>query len=230
MTSVQDHTPVVKELSDKGQQDPQPASQTVQPPAVPLKAKPRDSPESPRPPTATSETLREPSPPRFSQLLSILPGGSDSISSRRGASTATNPATLVNFPGTVTDPNTGSASNVTGGVQNAPAIQDRNQNHSISLAPDRRQSTLYDPIRGESGVQIYIPDESELDRRPSPRRVSVPRPRPIYNPTQDGNGNGNGSRALRTADSFSAPQEPEKPVRPVLAKKRGHVQDLTPVL
>ena len=91
MTSVQDHAPVVKEFSERHQQDPQP----------------------------TSETPRDPSPP---QLHDPQPDATESNPSRR-TTTATNPSTLVNQPGT-DGSNMGPASS-SGGAQNVSATQDR---------------------------------------------------------------------------------------------------------
>ena len=182
MASAQDHHgPVVKELSEK--RLPADPTQTGQ-----SQTRPRDAPDSPRPLTSTSETLREPTPP---QLPGTLPGTFEPHPLRR----ATNSATLVNHPGTISIPNTGAGP---GGAQNAPIIQDRNQ------------PALYDPIRGDNTTQLYLPDEGEPDRRSAPRRVSVPRPRPVFSPTQDGNGNGNGPRGVprgvSSTDSLSNPQ------------------------
>lgn len=204
MTSVQDHATVIKELSDKRQQDLQLTQTGLS------QTKPRDIPDSPRPLTSTSETLQESSPPRFSQLPGPPPGNFESSPSRRGPSTRTNSATLVSFPGT------GPASNVTvgpGSAQNAPMIQDRNQ------------PVLYDPIQGDSTVQVYLPDEAS-------RRVSVPRPRPVFIPTQDGNGTRGTPRGVSGADSFSDPHEPEQPaaVRQVLTENAVISEILMPVL
>lgn len=152
MASVQDHTPVVKELSERRQQDPQ----------------------------LISETPREPSP-RFSQLHDPLPEAADPHLFRRATSTTTNPSTLVNHPGT------GTGTATSGGAQNASVIQDLSY-HQSTLSPDRRPPALYDPTRGENTVHAQPSDDGEHDRR---RRMSVPRPLPIFSLPQDGDGNGN---------------------------------------
>lgn len=207
MASVQDHAPVVKELSERRQQDPQ-SSQTEQPRPTQTPPKAQDLSDPPRL-TVTSETQREPSPPRFSQLLEHLPEATRS-NSRRGPSTATTPATLVNHPGILSN---------SGGAQNISVIQDRNHAQSTSLAPDRRPPTLYDSIRGESAIQVQLSDDGEHDRRATTRRVSIPLPRPVFSPLQGGNGNGNGSRAaLRAVSSFD-PHEPQRPVSLASAEK-----------
>lgn len=187
MSSVQDHTPVVKELSERRPLDPHPSPseqlQTVQPPV---------------PRAITSEVPREPSPPRFSQLLDPLPEASDSHPPRRGISTGTNSVTLVNHPGTIGHLNSDA------GLQYPSVIQERSQNQSTPTS-DRRPPMMYDPIRGDPVVHTQLSDDSM-------RRVSVPRPRPVFTPglqDGDGNGGGNGSRvALRGVsggDSYSHP-------------------------
>ena len=176
MASVQDHAPLIRELSERRQQDPQPAQRQGFP-------KPREPSDSLRP--TISEPPRESSPPRFSQLHDPSPEATESNPSRRGTST-TNPSTLVNHPGTVSS-GSGPAT-VSGSVQNAPAIQDRNYHHS--LVPDRRPSTFYDPVRGEGAVQGQLSDDGDHDRSFPTRRVSIPRPLPIFG-SQDGNGNRN---------------------------------------
>jgi len=220
MASVQDHAPVIKELSERRQQDPQP-SQVEQPQPTQGPPKTRDLPDLPRPNTGGSDPLREPSPARFSQLLEPLPvTGTGSHRSRRDTSTTpTNPSTLVNHPGTVSG-GTGPAMNSTG-TQNAPVILDRYHHQSTSLAPDRRPPILYDPIRGGS-VQL---SEDGDDRRDTMRRVSIPRPRPIFNLLQDENshGRGNGSgvalRGVSGSDWIPDPHQPQHPVSPPMAGK-----------
>lgn len=224
MASVQDHSPVVKELSDRRPQDPQPTQSLQLQTTQQTPPKPREISDSPRPHTGTSETLQESSPPRFSLLSNTQPGNSESGPPKRVPPTTANPPAFVNFPGTVSGPNnggTGPASNVTslGGAQNTPAVVDRNQAQP-TFVPDRRQSTLYyDPIHGESATHIYRSDDGEHDNRAPPRRTSVPRPRPVFNPVPDmtANGNGNGSRgpprAISGADSLPDPQDPAHQVR-----------------
>ena len=131
-------------------------------------------------------------------------------------------------------------SNVTvglSGVHYTPTIQDRNQNQITSAAPDRRHSTLYyDPIRGESATQIYASEDGEHDRRNHQRRVGVPRPRPTFNPAQDGtvSGNRRGSRGSpregSVPDLFPEPQEPHHPVSPALTANAISSKTLMPVL
>ena len=226
MSSVQDHSPVIKELVDKRQQDPQPAQTSQLQGTQQTPPKTRDISDSPRPLTGTSETLQESSPPRFSQLPGTLP---ESNPHRGRPSTATNPAALSNYPDTTSGPNngTGQISNVTAGLSgahHAPTVRDRNQNQFTSAVPDRRHSALYyDPIRGDSATQIYASDDGEHDRRNQQRRVGVPRPRPTFNPAQDGtvSGNRRGSRgSLREGsvpDLFPDPPEPHQPVSSALA-------------
>jgi hypothetical protein len=230
MASVQDHTPVVRELGDRRQPDPQPGQ-----PLPTQQAPPKT--DSPRP--LTSELVQESSPPRFSQVLDPLPGGSESNPRGRGPSTATDPATLVNHPGTVGNNGTGPVANLPfglGGEQNTSVIQDRSQVQSASLPPSRRQPTLsYDPIRGDTPVQVHVPDDEEPDRRHSTRWASLPRPRPIFSHGRDRSvsGNGNGSRGVPRGgsdpDLSSDPQEQE-PVRLALEWKAIAPRILTPVL
>ena len=203
MASVQDHTPLIKELFERRQQDPQP----TQPQGHP---KSRDTSDAPLP--IVSEPPRESSPPQFSQLHDPSPEATESNPSRRATSTATNPSTLVNHPGTV---NTGPATN-SGGVQSASVVQDRSY-HQSTLAPDRRPSVFYDPIRGEGVIQGHLSDDDDLDRRFPLRRVSVPRPLPIFSPSQDTNGNrdGSGSRGISGLDWNADNQQFHEPQRPV---------------
>lgn len=207
MASVQDHTPVVKELSERNQQDPQ-SSRAEKPLPTPQQgsSKARDPSDLPR---AITETPREHSPPRFSQLLDPLPEATKSTSPRRGLSTATDPTTLVNHPGTI--------GNSAGGAQIASVVQDRNHIPS-TLAPDRRLSIPYDPIRGDS-VPVQFSDDGEHDHRVSMRHVSLPRPRPIFSLLQDGNGGGSGggsrtafSRGVPGLDWNPEPHEPQQAV------------------
>jgi len=233
MASVQDHAPAVKELSERRQQDPQP-SQAEQPqstqPQVP--PKPRDLYDR----LTTSEALRESSPPRFSQLVDHPPATSEASPPRRGPSTGTNSATLVSRPDTASNPSSGPgpATNV-GGAQYPSVIQDRNQNwQSTSLAPDRRQSAYYDPIRGESAIQDQFSDDGEHDRRVPIGRVSIPRPRPVFGPLQDGNGSGNASRRGHREVSGTGwvpdPHEPRQPVCRALMEKSIVFKTLIPIL
>lgn len=188
MSSVQDHTPVIRELSD----------QTV-PPQSPV---PSDLPRA-----TASDAPREHSPPRFSQLLEPLPEGSDPHSPTRAVSTGTNSVTLVNQPGIISNPNNDL------GVQNPSVI--RSQNPSIP-ASDRRPPVMHDPIRGDPVVQTQLSDDSDHGRGSFFRRVSVPRPRPIFNPPNDGSGSGNGSRvALRAVSSGDLDSHPLGPQEPV---------------
>jgi len=230
MASVQDHTPVVKELSDRRQQDPQPIL-TSQLQTTPPKARDHTS-DSPRPLTGTSETLQESSPPRFSQLPPLPGTLPEPNPPRRRPSAATNSAALANHP----DNNgTSQISNVTAG-HNAPTIQDRNPNQF--LTPGRRHSTLYyDPIRGESATQVYRPDDGEPDRRiPAPRRASVPRPQPTFYPVQDETLGGSRRGSRGSPREGSAPDlppdhhEPDHPVRPALAANAVSYKVLTPAL
>ena len=207
MASVQDHTPLIKELFERRQQEHQPTQQQGVP-------KPQDPSDSSRP--IISEPPRESSPPRLSQLHDPSPEATESNPSRRATSTATDPSTLVNHPGS------------SSGVQNASVIQDRNYHQSISLVPDRRPSTFYDPVRGESAVQGQLSDDGDHDRRFPMRRVSVPRPLPVFGPSQDGNGNRNGSGSRVALRGVSGPDwnldhqgfiEPQQPVRLTIAEK-----------
>ena len=202
MASVQDQAPAIKELSDERQQDPKPSQTTQQP-----RPKSRDASDSSPPRTGTSETLQEPSPPRFSQFRGTLPGTSESNPPRRGPSTVS----LVNNRSPSNG--TGAAPRVTSGLGSAPPVQDRSLNRSTSLAPDRRNPTLYyDPIQGENPVQAYLPDNDEFDRGIPTRPGSFPRPMPIFSPTQDVNGGVNGSggseRGVSGSDWFLVPREP----------------------
>jgi len=223
MASVQDHAPVLKELSERRQQDPQP-SQTEQP--QPTQQQPPSKARDLYDRLATSEPLRESSPPRFSQLLDPPPPvATESSPPRRGPSTGTNSATLVSRPDTASNPSSGPgpATNV-GGAQYPSVIQDRNQNwQSTSLAHDRRPSAFYDPIRGETALQDQLFDDGEHDRRAPVGRVSLPRPRPIFSPPQDGNGSGNGSRrGLREVSGTGwdpDPHELQNPVRQAMTEK-----------
>lgn len=182
MDAFRDHAALVKELSERRQQDLPPIQQQAFP-------KSQDPSDSPRP--IISEPPRESSPPRFSQLHDPPP---EAPEPRRATSTATNPSTLVNPPSTVSNV-TGPATH-SGGVQSASAIQDRYY-HQSTLAPDRRPSTFYDPVRGEDAIQGHPSDDGDHDRRFPVRRVSVPRPLPVFTSSQDVNGNriGSGSRA-----------------------------------
>ena len=194
MASAQDHAPVIKELSERRQQDPQ----------------------------LTFETPRDPSPPRFSQLHDPQPDATESNPSRRATSTATNPSTLVNQPGAVGS-NIGPANS---GVQNASATQDRIHQPTTLAPTDRRAPTWFDHIRGENTGQSPLSDDGDHDRRFSTRRISIPRPLPVFNPVQDGNENRNGSasrvghRGISGPEWNSDPQEfhePQHPVRLILA-------------
>lgn len=174
-------------------------------------------------PQPTLETPRDPSPPRFSQLHDPQPDATESNPSRRATSTATNPSTLVNQPGAV-----GSSTGPTNsGVQNASATQDR-IHQPTSLPPDRRAPTWFDHIRGENTGQGSLPDDGEHDRRFSSRRISIPRPLPVFGPSQDPNENRNGSTSRVGLRGFSGPEwnldpqefrEPPQPVRLILANK-----------
>lgn len=218
MASAQDHVPVVKELSERLQQDPQP-SQAEQPkPTQQSPPKTQDLPDLPRPAIGGSELPREPSPPRFSQLLQAT----GSHPSRRDTSTsATDPSTLVNHPGTVSS-----------GAPNPPVIQDRSYHQSISSPPDRHPSVFYDPAQGGSRVHVQLSDDGEHDRRDAVRRVSVPRPRPVFSPLQDliGHGNGNGSRAIPGLDWIPNPHQPQHQVRLSPAGKLTALKILMTVL
>lgn len=189
MSSVQDHVPVVRELSERNQQDPQPAQpqqpqQTSQ--QVPPAARELDP---PRP--ISSDGPRDYSPPRHSQYLDPLPEGAEPNPPRRGISTGTNSVTLVNHPGTIGSPTSET------GTQNASVTQERSQYRPASLAPDRRQPLMYDPIRGDMNVQLS--DDGSHGRGTSIRRSNLPRPMPVFAPQQDGNGNG--SRPTSGGDS-----------------------------
>lgn len=112
-------------------------------------------------------------------------------------------------------------------MQNASAIQDRYY-HQSTLAPDRRPSTFYDPVRGEDAIQGHLSDDGDHDRRFPVRRVSVPRPLPVFTSSQDVNGNriGSGSRAaLRgisgpewNVDHQGFPEPQPSPVRLTVLK------------
>jgi len=125
MTTVQDHGPVIKELSDKRQQDPQPIlTSQLQTTSQQTPPRTRDISDAPRPHTGTSETLQEHSPPRSSQLPGTFP---EPNLPRRRPSTATNPSALGNHPDTTSGPNygTGQMSNVTPGLRgkhHAPTV------------------------------------------------------------------------------------------------------------
>ena len=194
MSSVQDHSTVIKDLSERQQQDPQP---TQSQPLPRVAADPSDPYREPTPEAPTH------SPPRFSQLLNPLPEGSEPSPPRRGLSAGTNSVTLVNHPGTIGGPVYDTTMQNTSTAPNQPAP-----------ASDRRSPV--DPIRGDIPVHAQTSDDGEHARGSSVRRVPVPRPRPIFNPAQDGtgNGNGNGSRVALRASSGTdlyAPQPPQQP-------------------
>ena len=238
MASVQDHAPVIDELSGKRQQDSQPVQTSQLQGTQQTPPKTRDIADSPRPLTGTSETLQESSPPRFSQLLGTHP---ESNPPRRHLPTATNPTALVNHPDATSGPHngTGQTANATVGFSGAhhpPTIQDRSQNQ-FTAVPDRRHSTLYyDPIRGESPTQIYASDDGEHDRRNHQRRMGVPRPRPTFNPAQDETVSGNRRRSRGSPrdgsvpDLFPDPQEQHQPVRPALTANAISFKTLIPAL
>lgn len=226
MSSVQDHTPVVKELSERRQPDTQTSPseplQTAQPPVPPQARDPSDLPR-----VVTSEAPREYSPPRFSQLLDTLPEGSDPHPPKRGISTGTNSVTLVNYPGIIGNPPNNDA-----GLQHPSVIQERSQPQPTPVS-DRRP-VMYDPIRGDPVVHTQLSDDGDHGRGSSVRRVSVPRPRPVFSPTQDGNvnGGGNGSRVggLRTGsggEPYSNPPGPQDPVSLALCDKIAGSETLT---
>jgi len=127
----------------------------------------------------------------------------------------------VTYPNpTRTRPNTATTSGTSGGVVSAVHYHpDRSQTllSSGPLSPERRQSApgpiSYDPIRGDVPVQAYLPGgsgngggnpigmPSQLGSRDPTRRTSLPRPRPVFNPTDGtlvgggfGYGPGPGSR------------------------------------
>ena len=237
MATVQDHAPVVKELSDKRQQDPQPTQTTQGTQLTPPRS--RNISDSPRPLTGTSETLQEHSPPPFPRSLGTLP---EPNPPRRRPSSTTNPAVLGNHPDTTSGPRngTGQTSNVhtagLSGVHNPPTIQDRSHNQFASAVPDRRHSTLYyDPLHGDSTTQIYASDDVEHDRRNHRRRVPVPRPQPTFDPAQDGTTTGyrRGSRSPTEGyvpDLLPDPQEPHHPVRLALTLNAISSRAIMPVL
>lgn len=198
MSSVQDHTPVVRELSDRRQQDPQSS-----PSEQPRVAQPRDPYDPPR--AIASEAPREYSPPRFSQLLEAP----DPHPPRTALSTGTNSVTLVNHPGAIGNPTNDP------GVQNPSSTPERSQTQPI-LVSDRRPPAMYDPIRGDTVVQAQLSDDGDHGRGSSMRRVGVPRPRPVFSPQQDGNGVQNGSRtALRGISGGDSPSHPSVVQEPV---------------
>lgn len=199
MSSVQDHTPVVRELSERPQ--PETSSEHPHPAQPPVPPQVRDPSDPPR--VVSSDAPREYSPPRFSQLLDTLPEGSDPHPPSRGLSAGTNSVTLVNHPGTI-----GNQTNDTGLVP-----QERSQNQPTP-ALDRRAPFMYDPIRGDIGIQPppQLSDDGEHGRGSSMRRISLPRPRRVFNPAHDANGGGSVPRVgLRPVSGGDIPPHPPTP-------------------
>lgn len=137
-------------------------------------------------------------------------------------------------------PNTATTSGTSGGVINTVHYHpDRSQTllSSRPLSPERRQSGYepisYDPIRGDVPVQMYLPGgsgngggdpigmSSQLGSRDSTRRTGVPRPRPVFNPTDGTLAGGNGPGSRRASRTMSGndwlPDVPliEEPLPPV---------------
>lgn len=74
---------------------------------------------------------------------------------------------------------------------------------------------MYDPIRGDNTpVHIQLSDDGDHGRG-SVRRVNVPRPRPVFNPAQDGSGNGSRTvlRGVSGGDLSLHSQQPQEQVR-----------------
>ena len=203
-------------------------------------------------PTVQTTTLRNSSPPRFSQVVdqpsgtsdivtqAILAAGLELTNANQPVGTGyggTDNANLDAGDATSNNANTNptgardivTTSGTSGGITAVNRHPDRGPALSSSRPPpERRQTgpglTIYDTIRGDSAVQVHVqpasPDvngDGEPVGVPGRRgsrntlgRISISRPRSVFQPV-DGGGNGPGSRRLsRMASLHDVPvvQEP----------------------